>query len=115
MILSNDGLKRALAEGALGISPSPLETQYTTSAVDLFLGDEFHVWDAEKLKFPGFKPELDLAQQSFAQTAKAFLIPLKNKTTGPWSFLLSENIPGTCWLSRVSASTSTGTSVLPLA
>ena len=79
MILSNEGLKRALAEGALEISPAPEDTQYTTSAVDLFLGDEFHVWDTEKLKFPGFKPELDLAQQSFAQTAKAFLVPLKKQ------------------------------------
>jgi deoxycytidine triphosphate deaminase len=55
MILSDDGLKRALKEGALEISPTPSDTQYTTSAVDLYLGDEFHVWDAEKLKVPGFK------------------------------------------------------------
>jgi dCTP deaminase len=82
MILSDDGLKRPLKEGALEISPTPSDTQYTTSAVDLYLGDEFHVWDAEKLKVPGFKPELDLAQQKFAQTAKAFLIPLKKQDDG---------------------------------
>lgn len=82
MILSNDGLRRALKEGALEISPEPSDTQYTTSAVDLFLGDEFHVWDVEKLKIAGFKPELDLAQQKFAQTAKAFLIPLKKENDG---------------------------------
>jgi deoxycytidine triphosphate deaminase len=45
MILSNDGILRALSEGALEISPSPSETQYTTSAVDLYLGDEFLMWD----------------------------------------------------------------------
>lgn len=82
MILSNEGLKRALEEGALEISPSPSDTQYTTSAVDLYLGDEFHVWDVEKLKFSGFRPELDLAKQNFAQTAKAFLVPLKKQDDG---------------------------------
>ena len=82
MILSNDGLKRALKEGALEISPEPSDTQYTTSAVDLFLGEEFHVWDTEKLRFSGFKPELDLAQQKFAQTAKALLVPLKKQDDG---------------------------------
>jgi dCTP deaminase len=82
MILSNDGIKRALEKGALEISPAPSETQYTTSAVDLFLGEEFHVWDADKLKFAGFKPELDLSQQQFAKTARAFLIPLKRQDDG---------------------------------
>lgn len=82
MILSNDGLKQALSEGALEISPSPQETQYTTSAVDLFLGDEFHVWDAQRLKIPGFRAELNLAEQSFAQIAQAYLIPLKKEDDG---------------------------------
>ena len=33
MILSNDGIKKALEEGALEISPVPDETQYTTGLV----------------------------------------------------------------------------------
>lgn len=82
MILSNDGIKRALQEGALEISPTPSDTQYTTSAVDLFLGDEFHAWDDQKLKFSGFRPELDLSQQEFAKTARAFLVPLKKQDDG---------------------------------
>lgn len=82
MILSNDGLKRALREGALEISPTPSEMQYTTSAVDLYLGDQFQVWDADKLKFPGFKPELDLSQQTFVQTANAFLVQPKKQEDG---------------------------------
>jgi dCTP deaminase len=82
MILSNDGIKRALTEGALEISPNPDETQYTTSAVDLFLGEEFHVWDDKRLKFEGFAPHLDLSQQKFAQTAKAYLIPLQKEQDG---------------------------------
>jgi hypothetical protein len=53
MILSNDGIKRALEQGALEISPVPDETQYTTSAVDLYLGEEFNVWDTKKLQLSG--------------------------------------------------------------
>ena len=113
MILSNDGLKRALKAGALEISPTPSDTQYTTSAVDLYLGDEFHVWDAEKLKFAGFKPELDLAQQKFAQTAKAFLVSLKKQMTVRSSFRHSETILTTCLRSRVSVSISIEISSLP--
>src|SRR6266850_1133626 len=82
MILSNDGIKRALQQGALEISPTPSDTQYTTSAVDLFLGEEFHVWDAEKLKVHGFKPELDLSLQKFPETAKAFLVRLNTHKDG---------------------------------
>ncbi len=82
MILSNDGIQRALQQGALEISPVPSDTQYTTSAVDLFLGDEFHVWDDKKLKFPGFIPHLDLSEQNFSQTAKAFLVPLNRENDG---------------------------------
>lgn len=82
MILSNDGIKRALDQGALEISPSPSDTQYTTSAVDLFLGDEFHVWDETKLNVKGFEAVLDLSQQEFRKTAEAFLIPLKKNDDG---------------------------------
>jgi dCTP deaminase len=82
MVLSNEGIKRALDEGALEISPAPDETQYTTSAVDLHLGEEFNVWDAEKLRIAGFKPELDLSIQKFNETARAFLVPLKKEDDG---------------------------------
>jgi len=65
MILSNEGIKKALAQAALEISPAPDETQYTTSAVDLHLGSEFYAWDASKLQVN--------------ETAKAYLIPLKKE------------------------------------
>jgi dCTP deaminase len=82
MILSNDGIKKALGNGALEISPAPDETQYTTSAVDLHLGEEFNVWDEGKLNVKGFKGQLDLSEQSFNETAKAFLVPLKKEDDG---------------------------------
>ena len=82
MILSNEGIQRALEQKALEITPVPSETQYTTSAVDLFLGDEFFVWDDQRLKVPGFKPELDLSSHVFARTANAFLGPMKKNDDG---------------------------------
>jgi deoxycytidine triphosphate deaminase len=82
MILSNDGIKKALDQGALEISPAPDETQYTTSAVDLYLGSEFYAWDASKLQVTGVKVELDLSAQKFNETAKAYLIPVKKEDDG---------------------------------
>jgi dCTP deaminase len=82
MILSNDGIKKALEQGALEISPAPDETQYTTSAVDLHLGSEFYAWDTSKLQVPGVKVELDLSAHKFNETAKAYLIPLKKEDDG---------------------------------
>jgi dCTP deaminase len=81
MILSNDGIKKALEQGALEISPTPDETQYTTSAVDLHLSEEFNVWDTAKLNLPGFEPKLDLSIQQFNETKK-LLIPLKKEEDG---------------------------------
>lgn len=94
MVLSNEGIKRALQEGALEISPAPDEAQYTTSAVDLFLGDEFHVWDEQKLKFDGFIPQLDLSRQTFAKTARAFLVPVKRQDDGSVVFPSFRDRPG---------------------
>jgi len=82
MILSDDGFKTALERGLLEITPAPIDTQYTTSAVDLHLGDEFNVWDESKLLLKGFEPVLDLAEQSFNETAKAFLVSLKKEADG---------------------------------
>ena len=81
MILSDEGIKRALPNGALEISPTPTDVQYNTSAVDLFLGDEFYVWD-EKLKLQGFSPTLDLSIQDFKKTANHFLVPLRRESDG---------------------------------
>src|SRR5437667_6253245 len=82
MILSNDGIKKALEKGALEISPNPSELQYTTSAVDLFLGDEFHAWDESRLNLPGFMHVVDLSLQDFSKTAKAYLQPVRKESDG---------------------------------
>lgn len=73
MILSDEGIRKALSEGHIKIDPSPTPEQFQTSAVDILLGDSFKVWDLETLaNTPGFKPELDLSEQKFGTTASKF-------------------------------------------
>lgn len=43
MILSNEEIRRALESRAIEITPGPQADQYTTSAVDLFLGNQLRV------------------------------------------------------------------------
>jgi dCTP deaminase len=82
MILSDEGIKRALGSGALEIDPIPQEDQYQTSSVDIFLGDSFRVWDKEKLAVTGLAPVLNLAEQTFQDTANAFTIPASREADG---------------------------------
>src|SRR5262245_22329595 len=82
MILSNQGIQYALKSGALAITPEPKAEQYTTSAVDLFLGEEFQVWDRSKLNVPGAKIQLNLAEQKFTKTAEAYLTRFQKERDG---------------------------------
>jgi dCTP deaminase len=73
MILSDRGIKKAIAKGEIIIEPSPKEEHFATSAVDIFLGESFKVWNRDLLKgTPGFTPLLDLSVQQFGITAAAF-------------------------------------------
>ena len=74
MILSDEGIRKALASGELKIDPAPADDQYTTSSVDLTLGSVFQVWDKSRLDVPGVRVELDLADQKFAQTSDAYIV-----------------------------------------
>lgn len=82
MILSNDGILKALEVGDIEIDPAPSANQYTTSAVDLMIGNDFKMWDDSKLKLDGFKGELDLSEQKFATTARAFTIQAEREKDG---------------------------------
>jgi dCTP deaminase len=86
MILSNVGIQRALCDGRLEISPTPVDDQYTTSAVDLFLGGQFRCWDEQTLKVRGAKLLLDLAEQQFQSTAAAYLKPFPTDRDGSITF-----------------------------
>jgi hypothetical protein len=72
MILSNEGIRQAIKSGVLEITPEPGEDQYTTSAVDLILGDDFRAWDTTKLlNVPGVRVELNLAEQQFQKNGSS--------------------------------------------
>ena len=86
MILSNQGIKRALQDGEIQIDPSPQEDQYTTSALDLFIGSEFLCWDEIRFKVPGVKVELNLAEQNFQLTAGAYLKDRPKEQDGTFVF-----------------------------
>jgi hypothetical protein len=91
MILSDAGIKQAIHLGQLEISPNPAEDQYTTSAVDLFLGSVFQGWDETPFRVPGTKVELNLAEQKFQATAAGFLRDLPLEKDG--CFVLSPYKP----------------------
>jgi dCTP deaminase len=87
MILSDRGIKAAIAKGHIVIDPLPEEDQYQTSAVDILLGESFKVWDIKLLKeTPGFTPVLDLSQQKFLVTAQRFVKDAQLENDG--SFIL---------------------------
>jgi dCTP deaminase len=72
MILSDEGIRKALESGAIVIDPPPKPEQFQTSALDIFLGERFTAWDIELLKTQGFEGVLDLAKQKFLITAQRF-------------------------------------------
>lgn len=86
MILSDRGIRAALASGDLVLEPQPTDAQYTTSAVDLTLGGQFQGWNKDVLSVPGTKIELDLAQQRYQSTARAYLIGLELDRSGAYIF-----------------------------
>jgi len=75
MVLCDESIKKALASGDIEIDPTPIDDQYQTSSVDIFLGDSFRIWDPAKFRVKGVRVELNLADQMFQDTANAFAIP----------------------------------------
>lgn len=82
MILSDKGILAALKSGRITIDPTPSLEQYTSSAVDLRLGDSFKIWDRERLSLEGSEMRLDLSRQDFQKTARAFLIDAACESDG---------------------------------
>ena len=94
MILSNEEIRRALRGGDIVLTPEPGDDQYTTSAVDLFLGNQFRIWEEKLFKAKGAHIELNLAEQQFSQTAAAYLVDKPREADGtvvlaPGSFVLA--------------------------
>jgi dCTP deaminase len=94
VILSNEEIRKALRAGEIVVTPEPADGQYTTSAVDLFLGNEFRCWEEKLFKAKGARIELNLAEQQLSQTAAAYLVDQPREADGtvvlpPESFVLA--------------------------
>jgi dCTP deaminase len=74
MVLSDVGIKRAIASGALEIDPPPSDEQYQSSAVNIYLGDQFRIWDPSRFRTRGIRIDLNLADQSFQDIANQYAI-----------------------------------------
>ena len=86
MILSDKAIQNAITSELIEIIPVPDETRYTSSAVDLTLGSQFQTWNAAILAVRGTRVELNLALQTYQQTAKAFLHQLPVDNDGSYLF-----------------------------
>ena len=82
MILSDAGIKAALAAGEIIIEPTPQSDHYQTSAVDILLGDSFRAWNIDLLGVKGFTGVLDLSEQKFILTAQKFSIDVPREKDG---------------------------------
>lgn len=79
MILSKGEIAQAIAEGVISVDPPPREDQYSSTALDLYLGAEFLCWDREKmlsLSRVGIDYSLDVSRiEKFSDLSKEYLIP----------------------------------------
>lgn len=97
MVLSDQGIKEALKNGAIKIDPPPEDDHFDPSSLDLLLGDDFQIWDQKRLTQDGAEITLNLALQKFPETAENYLLdaPLSHDgclvippySQHPWHFL----------------------------
>lgn len=94
MILSDEGIRLALANGEISIDPAPKPDQFQTSAVDICLGKSFQVWDLDLLTgTPGFTGILDLSEQKFGVTAQKFSKPAQLEHDGSYILKPYQEVP----------------------
>lgn len=95
MILSDEGIRAALASKEIEIDPVPSEDQYATSAVDIFLGSiqTFRVWNRQACTAKGVYVVLNLAEQEYAQTAAQYLMAPTHEADGTVILPPYEKVP----------------------
>jgi dCTP deaminase len=93
MILSDRGIRTALKEGHIEIDPLPSEDLYTTSAVDLTLGDHFQAWNDEILGVAGTRHELNLEEHKYQFTSRAYIRTLDLEKDGCFVFPPFKDLP----------------------
>jgi dCTP deaminase len=99
MILSNEGIKAALADGSIGLDPRPTEDRIETSSVDLLLSDKFSMWKKDNFEpeAKGAKVTLDLYKMDYISVSRGYLVPAPTDADGcleippfrehPWHYL----------------------------
>lgn len=93
MILSDQGIKAALEQGQIEITPVPNDDLYTTSAVDLTLGDQFQAWNEEILGVRGIRHELNLEEHQYLLTSRAYIQTLPLEKDGTFVFPPFKELP----------------------
>ena len=86
MILSDGEIMRAIEQGIITVAPAPLDYQYSATALDLHLGNEFLCWDKQKmdnLSRLGLDYALDVSRiEKFSDLSKEFLAPAGTDSEG---------------------------------
>src|SRR5258708_2102534 len=84
MILSDEGIRRAIANGDIEIEPPPPSDHYSPSAVDIVLGaaSTFRCWKLDALNAKGVSVVLDLSEQSYPVTAQHYSELAKEELDG---------------------------------
>ena len=84
MILSDEGIKRALADSKIEIDPNPAPEHYSPSAVDIAIGDAstFKFWNVAALRAAGVNVTLNLEEQNYPVTAQHFATTVPPENDG---------------------------------
>lgn len=97
MILSQAEIRRDIESRSIIVEPAPESGQYSTTSLDLRLGEGFHSWDKEKmaeLSQAGIDYSLDASRLGrFSYLGGRFLVPLETDNEGcyiirPGEFIL---------------------------
>ncbi len=86
MILSRAEIRHAIESRSIIVEPAPESGQYSSTSLDLRLGEGFHTWDKEKmtrLSQAGIDYSLDASRnENFSDLADEFLVPLETDVEG---------------------------------
>ena len=97
MILSNVDIKKALSEGKITITPDPEPDQYTSSSLDLRIGDEFKIYPPELFSQKGVGIEVTYFEFDYKKFSAAYLEDLQWERDGsviipPKAFILATTL-----------------------
>ena len=86
MILSRAEIRRAIESRVIVVEPEPERGQYSTTSLDLRLGEGFQSWDKERmaeLSQAGIDYSLDASKvERFSYLGRRFLVPLETDAEG---------------------------------